>query len=300
MIVLLVGIWTTVSMRSVTLVLPICLVGRHIITCLNDGSLRQLDLDINAWIGKDWQDTREKARVITYEGSSCRPCLEVIFKTTYRSPRRRSSCRHISVDDQSVSTYSSRCFVTNKKQVISVWLGDYWVRGKEEWDGSSYRHEIQNEALMRVVLLGLALYKLWTLLRWRLDINGLLGKKDYSSHRFEEVWTFKLAMTTGLPREESLVGWWWYAVFWKFVKIAQGRQYAKIKMQIVLALIGLRCERLIYTALLNWVTNTRITHGTNLIGLLPRTFLASTTPDKTSTVTVFRPSFWFKTGAGRE
>ena len=71
-------------------------------------------------------------------------------------------------------------------------------------------------------------------------------------------------------------------------------------MQIVLALIGLKCERLIYTALLSCVTNTRITHGTNLIGLLPRTFLASTTPDKTSTVTVFRPSFLFKTGAGRE
>jgi len=60
---------------------------------------------------------------------------------------------------------------------------------------------------MRVVLLGLALYKLWTLLGWRLDINGLLGKKDYSSHRFEEVWTFKLAMTTDLPREESLGKW---------------------------------------------------------------------------------------------
>ena len=53
---------------------------RHIITCLADGSLRQWDLNINAWIGKVLQDTREKARVIAYEGSSRRPCLEVIFK----------------------------------------------------------------------------------------------------------------------------------------------------------------------------------------------------------------------------
>jgi len=60
---------------------------------------------------------------------------------------------------------------------------------------------------MRAVLLGLALYKLWTLLGRRLDINGLLGKKHYSSHWFEEVWTFKLAMFTDLPREESLVKW---------------------------------------------------------------------------------------------
>jgi len=54
--------------------------GRHIITCLADGSLKQWDLNINAWIGKVRRDTREKATVIAYEGSSCRPCLEVIFK----------------------------------------------------------------------------------------------------------------------------------------------------------------------------------------------------------------------------
>jgi hypothetical protein len=79
-------------------------------------------------------------------------------------------------------------------------------------------HEIQNEGLMRAILLYFALYKLWTLLGWRLDIDGLLqvGKKDCSSHRFEEVCT--LAMT--------------------------------LKMHIVLAL-ELGCERFIYTAFVN-------------------------------------------------
>jgi len=43
---------------------------------------------------------------------------------------------------------------------------------------------------MRAILLDPALYKLWTLLGWRSDIDGLLGKKDYSSHRFEQGWTF--------------------------------------------------------------------------------------------------------------
>jgi len=68
-------------------------------------------------------------------------------------------------------------------------------------------------------------------------------------------------------------------------------------MQIVLALIEVRALDIYGIVKL---INTRITHGTNLIVLLLRTFLASTTPDKTSTVTVFRPSFLFKTGAGRE
>ena len=49
-------------------------------------------------------------------------------------------------------------------------------------------HEIQNEGFMRAILFDFALYKLWTLLGWRLDIDGLVGKKDCSSHRFEEVW----------------------------------------------------------------------------------------------------------------
>ena len=35
---------------------------------------------------------------------------------------------------------------------------------------------------------------------------------------------------------------------------------------------------------------------THFVGLLPRTFLASTTPDETSTVKVFRSSLLFKTG----
>jgi len=63
---------------------------------------------------------------------------------------------------------------------------------------------------MRAELLDLALYKLWTLLGWRLDIDGLLGKKDYSSHRFEEVWTLPMSMTY---RPAMLV------------KPAQGKQY---------------------------------------------------------------------------
>jgi hypothetical protein len=36
----------------------------------------------------------------------------------------------------------------------------------------------------------------------------------------------------------------------QYVKTAQGRQFAKIKMPVVLAL-GLGCERLIYTAFIN-------------------------------------------------
>jgi hypothetical protein len=48
--------------------------------------------------------------------------------------------------------------------------------------------EKQNEVLIRAILLELALYKLWTLLAWRLGIDGLLGKKDSSSRRFERVW----------------------------------------------------------------------------------------------------------------
>ena len=65
-------------------------------------------------------------------------------------------------------------------------------------------------------------------------------------------------------------------------------------MHVVLAL-ELGCERLIYTAFVK-LTNTRITRGTHPIGLLPRTLLASTTPDKTSTILVVRPSLLFKTG----
>jgi len=52
--------------------------------------------------------------------------------------------------------------------------------------------EIQNEGLMRAILLELALYKLWTLLASRLDIDGLLDKKDSSSRRFEWVWTLPI------------------------------------------------------------------------------------------------------------
>ena len=44
---------------------------------------------------------------------------------------------------------------------------------------------------MRAILLELALYKLWTLLGWRLDTDGLLWK-DFSSHRFEEAWTLAI------------------------------------------------------------------------------------------------------------
>ena len=45
-----------------------------------------------------------------------------------------------------------------------------------------------------------------------------------------------------------------------------------------------------------YVTNTRIAHETHRTEPLPRTHQASATPDKTSTVAVFRPSLLFKTG----
>jgi hypothetical protein len=74
----------------------------------------------------------------------------------------------------------------------------------------------------------LALYKLWILLGWRLDIDDLLGKKDCSSHRFEEVWM--LAMTyRPAPRTEPGE----VAMTCSMSKVCQGRQYAKIKMHIV-------------------------------------------------------------------
>jgi len=72
------------------------------------------------------------------------------------------------------------------------------------------------------------------------------------------------------------------------------RSYVKIKMTIVLAL-ELGCERLIYIAFVT-VRKTRIMHKTHLTEPLPRTHPASATPDKTSIITVFRPSLLFKTG----
>jgi len=57
---------------------------------------------------------------------------------------------------------------------------------------------------MRVELLDSALYKLCTLLAWRLDINGLLGK-DYASHRFEEVWTLPMTYRPATRREPAEV-----------------------------------------------------------------------------------------------
>ena len=53
-------------------------------------------------------------------------------------------------------------------------------------------------------------------------------------------------------------------------------------------------ERLIhiptYTAIVKLCNKHEITHGKHLIGLLPRSFLASTIPHKTSIVIVFSPS----------
>jgi len=77
---------------------------------------------------------------------------------------------------------------------------------------------------------------------------------------------------------------------------AQNRQYAKIKMQIVLA-VGLGCEPLIYTGCVKLCNKHEDnawdapywTASTNIPSL-------STTLDKTSTVTVFALSLLFKTG----
>jgi len=65
-------------------------------------------------------------------------------------------------------------------------------------------HEIQNEGLLRATLLDFALYKLWTLLGWRLEIDGLIGK-DYSSHRFEDVWALVTTYRPATRREPGEV-----------------------------------------------------------------------------------------------
>jgi len=65
-------------------------------------------------------------------------------------------------------------------------------------------YEIQNEGLMRAILLDFALHKLWTLLEWRLNIDGLLGE-DCSSHRFEEVRTPAMTYRPGTRREAGEV-----------------------------------------------------------------------------------------------
>jgi len=66
-------------------------------------------------------------------------------------------------------------------------------------------HEIQNECLMRAILLHFALNKLWTLLGWRLDIDGVFDKRDCSSHRFEEVWTSAMTYRPATRREPGEV-----------------------------------------------------------------------------------------------
>jgi len=57
---------------------------------------------------------------------------------------------------------------------------------------------------MRAVSLDFALYKLWTLLGWRLDIDEV-GKKDSSSHRLEEVWTLVMTYRPATRREPGEV-----------------------------------------------------------------------------------------------
>jgi hypothetical protein len=69
-------------------------------------------------MGKNWRDAREKARVITYEGSSYWPFLEV--NDQKRLPALLGT-RHLAVIFPMIinraSTYGSRyaCFVANKK-----------------------------------------------------------------------------------------------------------------------------------------------------------------------------------------
>jgi len=54
--------------------------GRRILTCLNDGSLRQWDLDI---MHECARTDEMQGRMMTHEGSSCWPFLEVIFKNDF-------------------------------------------------------------------------------------------------------------------------------------------------------------------------------------------------------------------------
>ena len=60
--------------------------------------------------------------------------------------------------------------------------------------------------------------------------------------------------------------------------------------------LGLRCERLIYTAFVNLCHKHEDNMGSTLSDCFHEHSLASTTPDKTSTVSVFRLSLVFKTG----
>jgi len=215
--------WTTLRIRSVTLVLPIFPADDASSHVWTSWRLTQtMGPRYYAWIGKNWRDAREKARVMTYEGSSCWPFLEVIFK-----------------NDLQIRT----------------------------WDS--------DEALMSPILLQLELYMLWTLLGWRLDIDGLLffasvlAGMDVTHH----------LQASAMPHRGSLGKWRWHAV--RFVKTAQDRQYAKIKMQIVLA-VGLGCERLIYTAFVKLCNCNKHEHETQPYWTASTNIPSlSTTPDKT-------------------
>jgi len=144
---------------------------------------------------------------------------------------------------------------------------------------------------MRAELLDLALYKVWTLRGWKFDIDGLLGKKDCSSHQFE-VWTLTMTYRHATRRDPGEVAMTYVGSLSGLPKM---NNMAKIKMHTVLAL-ELGCERLVYTGFVGLCTNTSITHETHLTESLPRTQPASATPDKTSTITVCRPSLLFNTG----
>jgi len=115
---------------SVTLALPICPADWP------------WDMGISAWIGKDWQDARKKARVITYE-----PGLKSYSKMAHCFARQTPSCHNMSVDDQPVSICSSRhaCFVANESNLSeSVCLGDHWERMNETGRHTNMR-EFQNQ-----------------------------------------------------------------------------------------------------------------------------------------------------------